>query len=278
MTDLWMPGAERQPEGNGGSMTGGKPRVVWHITWDELGKGGKMPSFDNIARYLKSVDYCPHLMWDPWTGRIVQFYPATQSARALRNLAGGVETNRQGEVCIQIETFFSPGAVVDGKKYMTVAETPCKNLDKIVSWLRSWGIPDVWPGGWPTWESDRSATAWGKAGHFGHSQVPENTHEDPGPMPRDMFGVKTPTAPKPPLAAPTWPGRVLVNKTPMMHGADVLAWQERMEARGWTVVTDGFFGDDCEKLARAFQKDKGLPVTGKVDKATWDATWKAKVT
>lgn len=29
MVQLWMPGAERRLEGNGGSMAGGPPRAVW---------------------------------------------------------------------------------------------------------------------------------------------------------------------------------------------------------------------------------------------------------
>jgi hypothetical protein len=192
MAQLWMPGAERQPEGNGGGMVGGPPRAVWHITWDRLGPGGKMPSFNAIAGYLKNVNYAPHIMWDPWTGRVVQFYAADESARALANASGGVETNRQGSRCIQVEVFFSPGAVVGGQTYKTVADTPCKGLGGIVDWMRSLGIPDVWPSGWPQWSGNsRSATTWkSKAGHYGHCHVPENDHTDPGPMPRGMFKEK----------------------------------------------------------------------------------------
>lgn len=189
MAELWMPGAERRAEGNGGSMVGGPPRAVWHITWDSLGPGGKQPAFDSIANYLQNVNYCPHLMWDPWTGKIVQFYPANQSARALSHPAGTVETNRMGSVCIQVEVFFSPGAVRDGKKYMTVADTPCKGLDKIVAWMRSWGVEDAWPSGWPQWSGNsRSVSNWqNKSGHYGHCHVPGNDHTDPGPMPKGMF-------------------------------------------------------------------------------------------
>lgn len=189
MADLWMPGAEKQPESNGGSMVGGPARAAWHITWDSLGAGGKQPAFDNIASYLKNVGYCPHLMWDPWTGRVVQFYPATTSARALSHPGGTAETNRMGTVCVQIEVFFSPGAVRNGVAYATVADTPCKGLPEIVAWLRSWGIPDVWPSGWPAWSGNsRSLTNWqSKAGHYGHCHVPANDHTDPGPMPKTMF-------------------------------------------------------------------------------------------
>jgi hypothetical protein len=210
MSDLWIPGAEHKPENNGGSMAGGAPRAVWHITWDALGAGGKQPAFDNIANYLKNVDFCPHVMWDPWTGRIVQFYPANQSARALANTSGGVETNRMGSVCLQVEVFFTPGAVRNGKKYMTVAETPCVGLDKLMAWMRGWKIPGTWPGGWPAWSGNsRNATTWkGKAGHYGHCHVPENDHTDPGPMPKTMFvedDVSAPDVWKEQLGPVPWP-------------------------------------------------------------------------
>jgi len=137
------------------------------------------------------VNYAPHLMWDPWTGKVVQFYPANQSARALAHPAGTAETNRMGSVCIQIEVFFSPGAVRDGQRYDTVAETPCKGLAEIMAWLRSWGVPDTWPSGWPQWSGNsRSLSNWrSNSGHYGHCHVPANDHTDPGPMPRTMFNA-----------------------------------------------------------------------------------------
>lgn len=198
MAQLWLPGAERRPQSGGSSMVGGPPRSIWHITWDKLGPGGRMPSFDAIAGYLEQVEYCPHLMWDPWTGRIVQFYPADVSARAVRNLAGGVETNRMGSACLQVEAWFSPGAVVGGRKYMTLADTPAVGIDRIVAWMRANGIPDRWPCGWPTWDGNRNSVTWQRqAGHYGHSQVPENDHTDPGPMPTHMFNDPAPHPPAP---------------------------------------------------------------------------------
>lgn len=189
MAQAWIPGVDRQPEGNGGSMVGGPPRAVWHVTWSALNTSGHMPSFDAIVNYLKEVNYAPHLMWDPWTGRIVQFYGAGESARALENQSGGAETNRQGKHCIQVEVYFTPGAIVGGKKYNTVADTPCKGLDEIVAWMRTLGIPDAWPAGWPKWSGNsRSVSTWEtRAGHYGHCHVPENDHSDPGPMPKNMF-------------------------------------------------------------------------------------------
>lgn len=53
-------------------------------------------------------------------------------------------------------------------------------------------------------------------------------------------------------------------------------WQARMQARGWGIGKDGAdgrYGRDTERVVRQFQKNKGLKVTGHVDKATWDAAW-----
>lgn len=57
-------------------------------------------------------------------------------------------------------------------------------------------------------------------------------------------------------------------------------WQARMQARGWGIGEDGAdgrYGRDTERVVRQFQKNKGLKVTGHVDKATWDAAWSLPV-
>ena len=57
-------------------------------------------------------------------------------------------------------------------------------------------------------------------------------------------------------------------------------YQARMQARGWGIGADGAdgrYGNDTERVVRQFQKNKGLKVTGHVDKATWDAAWSLPV-
>lgn len=198
-----MPGASKHSVGNTGAMSGGPARAVWHTTSNEHDW-----TFKNELGWFTGggAGVAPHLLWDPLTGEIAQFFPADSRALALQN-AGDVRTNRTGKYCIQIETVFTQGEIVNGKKYNSVAETPCKNLDKIMAWLRSLGIKDVWPGGAPmrfardtvplnVWVDD--------GGHYGHHQIPGNSHVDPGPMP-DLFKTPKP-APKPtPIYAP-FPG------------------------------------------------------------------------
>lgn len=179
MAEQWMPGAARQPQPGGVTLNTDLPRrATWHITWDAV-TDGNQPPMANVSNYLKNQGYCPHLMWDPFTGDVIQYYPANVGGRALN------AWNEDGAVNIQIETYFSPGVTHNGRAYQTVAETPCKGLDKILAWLDSHGIPRVWPMGAPQWQGNsRDVDIWNsKAGHYGHCNVPGNTHTDPGPMP-----------------------------------------------------------------------------------------------
>lgn len=54
--------------------------------------------------------------------------------------------------------------------------------------------------------------------------------------------------------------------------------------RGWNLKkwlpsgNDGFFGGEYQNLTKAFQKDRGLKITGRVDKATWRAAFESPVT
>lgn len=206
---LWLPGAERVtgPHAAGGSMAGGPPRCTHHITWDALGPQGQRPRFDNVRNYLVSMGFEPTLMIDPFTGRRSQFLPGNRSAYALRNAPGGVQTNRMGTAHLQVEWFFSPGCIVGGERYDDLTHTPMRGLDEVLAMCESYGIPSRWAAGVPTWRGVRSTATWTRtAGHYGHSQVPENTHTDPGPMPLSIAPPPRPPAVKPapkPLPAPT---------------------------------------------------------------------------
>jgi hypothetical protein len=179
MTD-YCPGAVQSPQPGGGGLNGSlPPRATWHITWDALRPDGSQPAFSAVANYLQSKEYCPHIMWNPFSGYMEQYYPAGKSARAL------AAWNEDGAVNVQVEVFFTPGCVVDGKKYNTVSETPLVGFDTLLTWMDSLGIPRVWPLGSPQWQGNsRDVGIWNtQGGHYGHCNVPDNTHTDPGPMP-----------------------------------------------------------------------------------------------
>lgn len=86
-----------------------------------------------------------------------------------------------------------------------------------------------------------------------------------------------PAPPPKPSTVPPFPGRVL-RQPPVMAGDDVLAWQRQMRKREWTITVDGAYGPASESTCRAFQREKGLTVDGKVGAKTWAATWSASVT
>lgn len=201
MVDLWMPGAAKHDLGNHGAMEGGPARATWHTT-----SNPNDHTFANEYGWFTGggAGVAPHILWDPFTGQIAQFFPADSRSLSLEN-AGSVRTNRTGKYNIQIEIVFTAGEVVNGKVYHTVAETPRKNLGLIVNWLRSLGIVDAWPGGAPKSLARDTVTldTWlHHGGHYGHNQVPGNHHVDPGLL-GDIFGA---AAPKPqPIYAP-FPG------------------------------------------------------------------------
>lgn len=59
------------------------------------------------------------------------------------------------------------------------------------------------------------------------------------------------------------------------HRADLKAWQTKMKSRGWTIGTDGLFGDETARIARQFQAEKHLSVSGLINSHTWTAAWTA---
>lgn len=182
----YCPGAVKRPQPGGVTLDRSlPPRFVWHITWDQLRPDGSQPDFSAVAGYLIGKQYCPHIMWNPFTGYIEQYYPASAGARAL------AYNNQDGTACVQVEVFFTPGCVVDGVRYATVADTPLKGLDTLLAWADSLGVPRTWPMGAPQWQGNkRDAGIWNsQAGHYGHCHSPGDTHTDPGPMPDLNRGI-----------------------------------------------------------------------------------------
>jgi hypothetical protein len=202
MPELWMPGATRLDIGDHAPTDGGGAKAIAHITWDRNASAAKP---QDLVPYERLVDYfgrnasgkksAPHILWDPFGGRFTQFLPANSRSKSLADAPGGTRTNRAGSVVIQIEALFFPYCRVDGKVYAKLTDTPCAGWPELLAWVRSWGVPDVWPMGRPTsFASNRSASTWAKAGGwYGHSQVPENGHQDPGSWPAFTTGEVKPT-------------------------------------------------------------------------------------
>lgn len=177
MTD-WLDGAYQvKSPHDGGSMIGGPPRFVWH-TYEASPSG---LSAVGGAHSLIGAGNEVHFVLHPLTGDLVQILPAHRAARGLVNTAGGVQTNRMGSVCLQVEV------IAFAANPWTSYCTPLgwEAVGRLVAFAREHGIPDIWPAGpppaYPPGNGNRSASIWeSRSGHYGHSQVPENTHGDPG--------------------------------------------------------------------------------------------------
>ncbi len=83
-----------------------------------------------------------------------------------------------------------------------------------------------------------------------------------GVLAASLFGAGSAAA----AAPPPYPHQSLGNR-----GADVTAIQGFLRHRGATIALDGFFGAATEAAVKAFQRQAGLQVTGRVGETTWAA-------
>jgi hypothetical protein len=177
----WCPGAERlTPSSSGGTSTdfeAAGPHMVWHTTECPSGARGEDPDywFNAMNKVLTSKKSEPTLLYDPQSDRLGQYFPHSQTARALQN-DGSKRTNRTGDPCIQIEV------VAYASRPFTRDWKPGENFHALGSWLEDLGVPYAWPSGFPPGGNtdERSDVYFTKPGHYGHSQVPGNSHWDPG--------------------------------------------------------------------------------------------------
>lgn len=119
----------------------------------------------------------PHFTVDGTT--IFQHIDTAKAARSLRNATGGVQTNKDS--AIQIE--------VVGFAQRPKTRATLQNVARLCRWLEGQhAIPKIWPNGFPKpaipsgdpGGHNRNKVNWDtKGGHYGHSHVPENTHWDP---------------------------------------------------------------------------------------------------
>jgi hypothetical protein len=194
--EFFLPSASRHLlADDGGSMVGGPPRGIEHITADPKRPDGGLPDFAGLVNFFTHGGKrgAPHLLADPCSGEHAQFFPANVASRALVHDAGenpgSGETNRFGSVCLQIEWRFSTAGRCPVHKvvHANLNDTPMLGLAEIRDWQAQFAIPLVWAMGEPTWTPRRDPAVWkSTAGYYGHSQVPwqaPSNHVDPGPMP-----------------------------------------------------------------------------------------------
>lgn len=173
------------------AFTGGPPKVLWHTT-----EGRTLE--DAIRAYINGGNINPHIT-ATWTGtktRIAQHVSTASASFALRNLAGGVQTNT--DHAIQIEVVATCDLRKRGQPgWLYIEDLPDQfvaDLGKLVRWLGSdAGVPPVSSVTWMPYphagDAQRlSGPAWDVyGGHLGHQHVPENDHGDPGLLPLERI-------------------------------------------------------------------------------------------
>lgn len=181
MADDWLSGVEHRPIAtvNGGTWAEDDPdRAVLHTTEGD--------SIEGALSTWQNTKVPSHLVFDADEDRTVQCLPFSVSAYALKNLPGGVETNRVGRT-IQIEIVGHAG---DSPNW------PVEKLHRIGKLLRrvkdEGGVdfqfvapefvgPESGTIASATAPQRMSQALWRSFnGVCGHQHVPENDHWDPG--------------------------------------------------------------------------------------------------
>lgn len=165
--------------GTGGGLGGGRTvttptkRGVIHDT--ESGAIANGEGYDAAIEYMRN-NYPPHfgIGNDNGRPRITQFYPLGTSADGT--VSAGTDPNpahdHDIEIWCQIEIVAPTGASTFNNGDWRTWLTPIK--DTLQTLMGSVGVPMTYQGN-PT-----RGLNWANAGWFGHMDVPDNAHGDPG--------------------------------------------------------------------------------------------------
>lgn len=165
--------------------------IVWHAT-----EGTSLPSYDGGAlapNLTAKPDFvAKRLVW-------FQHFDFDTSSRALRNLAGGVQTNTLNVTQVEIVGTCDPVTHAKwlraGVQHLYMPELPdwaVRDLAEFAKWAHAeHDVPltsavtfKTYPSSYGANGVRMSAEKWlGFSGHCGHQHVPENDHGDPGGMP-----------------------------------------------------------------------------------------------
>lgn len=302
----WFPGATRDVKGSdAGPFSGGPMKIVLHTT-----EGDGWPSYAGGAT-------APHFTchWDGSRFLIRQHVRLDRASKSLANQRGGVETNRDGAIQIELRGTCDP-KYRNGGKGTFWPDAPQAALEALAGFLKALAkmvkvplktvgfqsYPNSYGARGRTNTVRMSLSQWDNfSGICGHQHVPENDHGDPGSLNVSAIlkGDATPVTPTPYRPPSSTVTSTKAPKFPLPSGhyfgpkagphyshsgfyssadrAGLRAWQARMRKRGWAISVDGLYGPATAKVARAFQAEKGLAVDGLVGSATWRAAWSSPV-
>lgn len=242
----WHPDAVRRIYvANGGSFIGDGPPVLVLHTTETTG----IPSYGGWKSITASV---PH--FTVHGDELYQHLPINVAARALRNVKGGVETNRRGRVTVQVEMV---GYARDPKTY----SAPVRSL---VDWLvREVGLDPsthvTFDGGaaYGVAGSVRMSPAeWLRAsGIVGHQHAPESTHWDPGKL--DVTTLIGETRRRSMMDVDV--GRM--GDPPTAYSREIGVLQQMLADRGFPPgAIDGIGGETTRKALGAWKASVGISV------------------
>lgn len=217
----------------------------------------------------------PHFTasWEGQRFQAWQHLDIGRAARALKNPAGGVQTNRARAVQIElVGTADKRNEERWGDLY--VANFPEEFLAGVAALMRwveqTCGVRREAPGlAWiehPEAFGQRNGLRMGAQGWrlfrgwCGHQHVPENEHGDPGRL--DIARLLAPEK-KDTVWRPKFPYKL------GQHNHGVLRIQRALNRRGERLVEDGRFGPATEAATKRFQRKAGLAVDGIVGPLTW---------
>lgn len=156
---------------------------------------GVLHTTEARSPYRHGGTYYGHSYWPQFTldayaegAPMYQHMPVNVAARALANEVGGVETNRDGAVQIEINWRAANAGSLPDAAYDTLA--------RFAVWLEGeWGVPRFSSVRWSGENAygknapqRLSGVEWDNyRGWLGHQHAPENDHWDPGAIDPDRF-------------------------------------------------------------------------------------------
>lgn len=165
---------------SGGSYLNAPWRVVIHTT-ETVGT----PGYDDGKS-------SPHVTYNPKTRIFVQHTPFTTACRALRNLEGGVQTNRNNALQLEIVCYSDKSVADERATRLWVGDLPDTAYTDIATFLKTLTkyynfnfklirIPRPKPRFGYDSPARMGEQEWNEFnGLCGHFEVPEQTHWDPG--------------------------------------------------------------------------------------------------
>lgn len=183
---LYYPGASRVQDFSGvypGVIFSSNRALVIHTTetndWPGYSGGASAPTFTAKPNYTtRKLDWRQH-------------FPLNMSARALKNLSGGVNTNTTNVV--QVELIGTSEKTGPGMYWAEAPDWALQSLAEFIRFLNvEWGIPMVSTVKWVAYPASYGFNAsqrlngsdWlAYKGILGHQHVTENDHGDPGLFP-----------------------------------------------------------------------------------------------